>query len=154
MWWKRMDREGKREEEERKRKEEEAKRRAHVKRWLSTKKEKLKQKTSTKQRLGSMGPGEGGDIPQNILKLDQHPETSILLGGGATDTGEQSPGFVEGVGEVTNTDNTICERSQPSNYQHVIFEHHQEIGTDKTAAVNEVSLGASESESILQSISQ
>ena len=101
-----------------------------------------------------MGPGEGGDIPLNILKLDQHPETSILLGGGATDTWEQSPGFVEGVGEVTNTDNTICERSQPSNYQHVIFEHHQEIGTDKTAAVNEVSLGASESESILQSISQ
>ena len=34
-----MDREGKREEEDSKRKEEEAKRKAHVKRWLSTKKD-------------------------------------------------------------------------------------------------------------------
>ena len=77
-----MDREGKRAEEERKRKEEEAKRRAHVKRWLSTKKDILKKKMSTKQRLGPMGPGEGGDIPLNILRLEQHPETRILLGGG------------------------------------------------------------------------
>ena len=142
-----MDREGKREEEDSKRKEEEAKRKAHVKRWLSTKKEilKLKQIKST-QRLGLMGPGEGGDIPLNILRLDQHPETRILLGGGETEasyTGEPSPGFVEGVGVVTNADSIICERSQPSNYQHAIYEHHQEHGTDKTSAVTEVSLGAS-----------
>ena len=128
-----MDREGKREEEERKRKEEEAKRRAHVKRWLSTKKEKLKQKKSTTQRLGLMGPGEGGDIPLNILRLDQHPEIRNLLGGGdneASNTGESSPGVMEGV--ETNADNTIYERSQPNSYQHVIHEQHQGHGTDKT----------------------
>ena len=159
MWWKRMDREGKREEEERKRKEEEAKRRAHVKRWLSTKKDIyiLKKKMSTKQRLGPMGSGEGGDIPLNILRLEQHPETRILLGGGETEaiyTGEPSPGFVAGMGVVTNADNIICERFQPINYKHAIFEQHQGHGTDKTSAVIEVSLGARESESNLQSMSQ
>ena len=64
-----MDREGKKEEEERKRKEEEAKRRAHVKRWLSTKKEKLIQKKSTKQRLGPMGPGDISIYNQNFQGL-------------------------------------------------------------------------------------
>ena len=82
-----------------------------------------------------MGPGEGGDIPLNILRLDQHPEIENLLGGGdneASNTGESSPGVMEGVGVETNADNTIYERSQPNGYQHVILEQHQGHGTDKT----------------------
>ena len=81
--WKRMDREGKREEEERKRKEEEAKRRAQVKRWLGSKKEKLKEKRkmTNMQRLGQPSPGEGGDYIPDVQKSDQHPEVRILLGG-------------------------------------------------------------------------
>ena len=93
------------------------------------------QKKSTTQRLGLMGPGEGGDIPLNILRLDQHPEIRNLLGGGhneASHTGESSPGVMEGVGVETNADNTIYERSQPNSYQHVIHEQHQGHGTDKT----------------------
>ena len=106
-----------------------------MKSWLNTKKEKLKQKKST-QGLGLTGPGEGGDIPLNILRLDQHPENRNLLGGEETEAssmGKPSPGFMEGVGVETNADNSI----------YVIHEQHQ----GQNSPVTEVSLGACESES-------
>ena len=92
-----MDREGKKEEEERKSKEEEAKRRAQVKRWLGSRKEKLKEKrkVTNKQRLRQLSLGEGGDYIPDVQKSDQHPEDRILLGGRdceASITGERGPG--------------------------------------------------------------
>ena len=156
LWWKRMEREGKKEEEERKVKDEEAKRRAHVKRWLNTKKEKLKiKKKSNTQGLGLGGPGGGGEVPLSIMRSGQHPLVRIPLRGGATDTsytGKLDPGSMEGWGEMTNADNVIHERSQPNNFQQATFEHHH--GTDRSTAVTNVSLGTDESESNLQSWSQ
>ena len=149
-----MEREGKKEEEERKVKDEEAKRRAHVKRWLNTKKEKLKIKKSNTQGLGLGGPGGGGEVPLSIMRSGQHPLVRIPLRGGATDTsytGKLDPGSMEGWGEMTNADNVIHERSQPNNFQQATFEHHH--GTDRSTAVT-VSLGTDESESNLQSWSQ
>ena len=157
MWWKRMDREGKKEEEERKSKEEEAKRRAQVKRWLGSRKEKLKEKRklTNMKRLGQLSPGEGGDYIPDVQKSDQHPEDRILLGGRdceASITGERGPGGVEGMGVVT--DNVIYERSQPKSFQRQINEQHQEHGTDQNSAVSEVSMRASERESNSEDMSQ
>ena len=58
-----MDRESMKEEEDRRKKEEEARRRASIKKWLSSRKEKLKieRNNTNKQRLGPVSLGEGGD---------------------------------------------------------------------------------------------
>ena len=156
-----MDREGKREEEERKRKEEEAKRRAQVKRWLGSKKEKLKEKRkmTNMQRLGQPSPGEGGDYLPDVQKSEQHPKVRILLGGRdceASITMERGPGGEGGMGVVTDSDNVIYERSQPKNFsifQRQISEHHQEHGTDHYSAVTGVSRRVIESESNPQVLS-
>ena len=157
-----MDREGKKEEEERKMKEEEAKRRAQVKRWLGSKKEKLKEKRkmTNMQRLGQPSPGEGGDYLPDVQKSEQHPKVRTLLGGRdceASITRERGPGGEGGMGVVTDSDNVIYERSQPNNssiFQQQISEHHQEHGTDHHSAVTGVSMRAVESESSMHILSQ
>ena len=128
-----------------------------MKRWLGSRKEKLKEKRklTNMQRLGQLSPGEGGDYIPDVQKSDQHPEDRILLGGRdceASITGERGPGGVEGMGVVT--DNVIYERSQPKSFQRQINEQHQEHGTDQNSAVSEVSMRASERESNSEDMSQ
>ena len=86
-----MEREGKREEEERKKREEEAKRGARMKKWLRSRKGKLREKRSMsdKQGLGPPGPGEGGVSNPDVEKFEECPVTnSLLRGGGSASQGK------------------------------------------------------------------
>ena len=139
-----MDLEGKKEEEERRKKEEETKRRAKMKRWLGTRKEKLRERKtiSNMQGLGLSSPGEGGIHHPDVLEFEQHPDDNSLLRGRECRTSftrERGPGVEGGMGVVTETDDVIYERPQPKKTlisQHLIIEQHLKHGTDLEFAVN------------------
>ena len=134
MWWRRMDREGEREEKERKKKAEDTKRRAQVKRWLVSKKEKLKaSKMNNSNRLGQNSPGEGGDSSSDVRSSTKHPPSVNLCGGGAIFKWGMHTGVEVGREVVANSAYVINERSQPKNVSNVIIEHHPVHGTDQNA---------------------
>ena len=129
-----MDREGEREEKVRKKKAEDTKRRAQVKRWLVSKKEKLKaSKMNNSNRLGQNSPGEGGDSSSDVRSSTKHPPSVNLCGGGAIFKWGMHTGVEVGREVVANSAYVINERSQPKNVSNVIIEHHPVHGTDQNA---------------------
>ena len=137
-----MEREGKREEEERKKREEDAKRGARMKKWLRSRKEKLREERSMldKQGLGPPGPGEGGVSNPDVEKFEECPVTNSLLRGGECFKRERGQRVEGEGGVVTETDNVIHERSQPKInliLKQQNYEHHCIHGPDLESTVSE-----------------